>query len=333
MALLFGLASPLKAQTEKVAFDTERIPVGAMIKSIQAQTDYIFAFDSRTFDTGRIVELDARVYEIPSALGVMLAGTDHSYMIRNGFIVINSAPKEKQPEAAVITQRTSDIYRQGRPGDLDNSYLVRPVTQTESGDQYAEMPELPAPYSSYNNPDLYSGIKSRLPRFAVKSNLLYAATTRTPNVAVEFAIGNNMTIDFVGSYNPWNWKGSYEDNRKWVHMVLQPELRWWTCERFNGHFFGAHLLYTKYNVGLVDLPLLFEKKYQYEGYAFGAGVSYGYHMMLGNRWGIEFTVGVGVAYMSYNKYNCGKCGDFVQKEDKFYFGPTKLGISLVYTIK
>lgn len=333
IALLLGPVYSANAQTRTVVFDTESASVGTMIKSIQSQTDYIFAFDSRTFDTRRPVELEARAYEIQEVLGLMLAGTDHSYMIRNGFIVINSTTKEKQPETPVIVQRTSDTYRPGRPGDTDGSYLTRPMSQTDSIYEMIEIPELPAPYSSYNNPDLYTSITGSLPRFAIKSNLLYGAATQTPNLSVEFAVGENMTIDFVGSYNPWNWEGNYADNRKWVHFILQPEFRWWTCERYNGHFFGANLLFSRYNVGLVDLPLLFEKQYQYDGYAMGAGVSYGYHLILGNRWGLEFTVGVGAAYLKYDKYECGKCGYFIEKEDKFYFGPTKLGVSLVYMIK
>ena len=85
-------------------------------------------------------------------------------------------------------------------------------------------------------------------------------------------------------------------------------------------------------MGRHKIPLLFDKEYQYEGNAFGAGVSWGYHQMLGKRWGIEFNVGAGVALMNYDKFKCGRCGDLVDNYNKTYFGITSLGIKLAYVI-
>ena len=39
-------------------------------------------------------------------------------------------------------------------------------------------------------------------KVAVKTNALYWATT-TPNVGVEFALGERMTLELAGGYNPW----------------------------------------------------------------------------------------------------------------------------------
>ena len=88
-----------------------------------------------------------------------------------------------------------------------------------------------------------------------------------------------------------------------------------------------------YNVGGYDIPLLFKKDFRYEGYAIGAGISYGYHLMLHKRWGLEFNIGVGAAYMNYKKFDCVKCADKYKKEDKVYFGPTRAGVTLIYVIK
>lgn len=78
---------------------------------------------------------------------------------------------------------------------------------------------------------------------AVKTNLLYDATT-TLNLGVEIGLGTKMTLDISGNYNPWR----FHDYRL-KHGLIQPELRYWTCEKFNGHFFGLHGFYGKYNVG------------------------------------------------------------------------------------
>lgn len=169
---------------------------------------------------------------------------------------------------------------------------------------------------------------------ALKTNLFYAGYTRTPNLGMEFRLGPKSTLDVNVGYNPWNWRGSYEDNKKWVHVLIQPEYRWWTCERFNGHFFGAHLLFSHYNVGGTTVQHfgkgnVFDKEYRYQGYAYGAGVSYGYHLVLSKRWAMEFQLGVGAAYLDHDKYDCAKCGTAYGHESKWYVGLTKANIGLM----
>jgi hypothetical protein len=169
-------------------------------------------------------------------------------------------------------------------------------------------------------------------RVAIKENFLYAATL-TPNLAAEVGVGDRWTVDLLVGYNPWNLNGSTSSNRKLVHLLVEPEARFWPCERFNGHFFGFHLLGALFNVGRLSVPGLLEKEFRYEGMAAGAGVSYGYHVTLGVAWGLEFTVGVGAAYLDYEKFECPRCGDSLGNFRKMYFGPTRAGISLVYILK
>ena len=68
-------------------------------------------------------------------------------------------------------------------------------------------------------------------KWAVKSNLLYDATA-TINLGVEAALGPRVTLDISGNYNPWEF-----GDARWKHWLIQPEVRYWLCERFNGHFF------------------------------------------------------------------------------------------------
>lgn len=53
------------------------------------------------------------------------------------------------------------------------------------------------------NEDLYA------PKFALKTNLLYWATT-TPNLGMEFTLGRKTTMDISGNYNFWN----FSDHKK-----------------------------------------------------------------------------------------------------------------------
>ncbi len=171
---------------------------------------------------------------------------------------------------------------------------------------------------------------SATPSFAIKSNLLYDATA-TFNLGTEIKLTDSWTLDIPINYNPW----TFSDNKKWKHILVQPEIRWWTCNAFNGHFFGLHGHYAYYNIGALGNPPFSEymNTHRFEGWLAGAGISYGYHWLLGKRWSLEATVGLGYAYLDYDKYPCTKCGEKLGSEMKNYVGPTRAGISLIYMIK
>lgn len=136
-----------------------------------------------------------------------------------------------------------------------------------------------------------------------------------------------------GNYNPW----TFAENKKWKHWFVQPEVRYWTCKRFGGHFLAAHLWGGEYNVGNISgipdfLGTKFSnlKEYRYEGWFTGIGIAYGYAWMLGKHWNLEAEIGVGYAYTSYDKYMCPRCGSKVGSGNHNYFGPTKAAINIVY---
>lgn len=115
-------------------------------------------------------------------------------------------------------------------------------------------------------------------KVAVKTNLLYDATS-TINLGVEFALTPKWTLDVAGNYNPW----TFSNNRKWQHWLVQPEARYWFCNKMMGHFVGFHAIAGSYNIGNVnaDFKLLGTdfsklKDYRYEGWFVGTGVAYGY---------------------------------------------------------
>jgi len=175
-------------------------------------------------------------------------------------------------------------------------------------------------YAQENQKRLY------LPVAALKTNALYWATT-TPNLGLELGLSKKWTLDISGNYNFWN----LPNDQKLKHWLVQPEFRYWPCERFNGHFWGIHGHYAEYNVG--GIKMLGLRRYRYEGNLYGGGISYGYHWILNNRWSIEATIGVGYAHLDYDKYKCGDCGDKIKDGNKNYWGPTKAGLSIIYILK
>lgn len=218
----------------------------------------------------------------------------------------SSAPREAAPQStAYFTPNTQD-------------YTIRALTEEPKSDLFF----VPAR-------DIKTG--AYLSKAVIKTNLLYLATT-TPNIAVEFGVAPKWTIDIVAGLNPWDLNGRKGGIR---HGLVQPELRYWFCNRFEKHFIGLHGIYGQYEIADIDLsPFgndLTDKRYN--GWGAGAGISYGYHLPMGKRWGWEFTVGAGYIYLDYKKYNCGECDRYEGKQTKHYFGPTKAGISLIFMIK
>ena len=177
---------------------------------------------------------------------------------------------------------------------------------------------------------LASLLTANAQKVALKTNLLYDATT-TPNLGAELAMGKKSTLQLFYGLNPW--KFASDRTKQLRHWLLMPEYRYWTCQKFNGHFFGIHALGGQYNVGGIDLPNpvfkdLDEK--HYEGWYAGGGLTYGYQWLLSRHWNLEASVGVGYIRFHYKEFPCTECGALIQENNKNYFGPTKLALSLMY---
>ena len=174
----------------------------------------------------------------------------------------------------------------------------------------------------------YSNFTNKLtnPSLALKSNLLYLATT-TPNWGLELSLAKNWTIETTFVHNSWDFSG----NTSFRHWLIQSELRYWICQSFEGHFLGLNAIYANYNVGEISfIPAL--KEYTYKGDLYGAGFSYGYHVPIGGKWGLELTAGLGWIHLNYDKYQCQDCREYQGSYKRNYFGPTKAGISLIYLL-
>ena len=167
----------------------------------------------------------------------------------------------------------------------------------------------------------------------VKTNLLYDIIA-TANLGIEFKVAPKWTVDISGNLNAW----TFSDNKKWKHWVLQPEARYWLCERFNGHFVGAHLVGGIYNMGNWNTDFTFLgtdfgqlKEHRYEGWLVGAGIAYGYHWILGRHWSVEAEIGIGYVYTQADKYECPRCGEQLENnKPHHYVGPTKAAVNLIY---
>lgn len=168
---------------------------------------------------------------------------------------------------------------------------------------------------------------------AIKSNILYDLTA-TISAGIEVGLAPRWSIDVSGNFNAWTMK----NDRRWKHYLVQPEVRYWLCDRFMGHFLALHLHGGQYNFGGIKNSINFLgtnlsnlTTHRYQGWFAGAGVGYGYAFVLGRHWNLELEAGIGYAYTVFDEFECAGCGRKVNTDlNHHYFGPTKLAVNFVY---
>ena len=172
-----------------------------------------------------------------------------------------------------------------------------------------------------------------LPKAALKTNVIYDATA-TINLGVEFALAPKTTMDISGDLHPWVLPNGW----RLTHYLVQPELRFWLKERFQGHFFAVNVLGATYNAGNIrnnfhimgrDMSAL--GRYRVEGIAYGAGLAYGYAVRVAKRLNVEMEIGLGYIGAEFDAYRLGeKESLYAQNSTAQYFGPTKGALNIVY---
>lgn len=176
--------------------------------------------------------------------------------------------------------------------------------------------------------------------FDLKTNLL-RDVAGTISIAAEMKVAPRASVNIGFDWNPWTFK----NNVMYKRWTLTGEARWWPSQKgeytddagrkhsaLMGHFLGFHILGGEFNYNRVTLPFNSApalNDYRFEGWAAGAGISYGYRYNVSKRVALEASVGVGALYTDYNKYNCDRCGERIGKGSKLYVGPTQASFSLV----
>ena len=170
---------------------------------------------------------------------------------------------------------------------------------------------------------------------AIKTNLVGDALL-SPNLALELGLAPKWSLEIPAQINDW----TLSHDRKWKHWAVQPGIRYWLCNRFAGHFFGAHIHGGQYNIGGLhngikflgtDFSKLSDTRFQ--GWFLGGGISYGYSWILSKRWSLEAEIGIGYSYTRYDRFRCAGCGQKIQEgKHHNYVGPTKAAINIVYVL-
>lgn len=172
---------------------------------------------------------------------------------------------------------------------------------------------------------------------AIKTNLLHDASL-TPNLGLEFGLAPKWTLDISADVNMWPIK-YHDKDRYWERWMVQPEIRYWFCNKFQGHFIALHAIGGQFNVGNIGfLPNFLNNRFKqlkderWRGWGVGAGFGYGYAWTLGKHWNLEAEIAVGWIYSRYDRIQ-GKGADkvYLQKDKVHnYVGPTKLALNIEY---
>lgn len=168
---------------------------------------------------------------------------------------------------------------------------------------------------------------------ALKTNLLADALLNV-NLGAEVGLAPKWTLDVTGQFNGWTLSHS----RRWKHWAVQPEARYWFCDRFAGHFVGVHAHGGQYNIGgfngvyhLFGTDARKLENSRYQGWFVGGGIAYGYSWILGRHWNLEAEIGIGYSYTRYDRFRCAGCGKKIDTgRSHNYVGPTKVAVNVVY---
>lgn len=170
-------------------------------------------------------------------------------------------------------------------------------------------------------------IVSHAQKLSINTDVMMLAT-QTYNLGAEMTIGNRSTLGLTvfGNHNPYIHKD--------MKVVgVQPEYRYYFGGRpLYHHFVGVGLLAADYNV--------IHKHVRYDGYALGAGITFGYVFALSNKLALDAHAGVGLVGNSHTATRMD--GQAIELNDgsgltregfkSWHILPTKIGISLSYTI-
>ena len=324
MSVIVFLAIPfLHANASGVSIVENNITIKQAFDKIESQTGYTFAYNQSKFNDAKKITLSLENATIQTALNQILSATDYTYKINGSHIILTFKEKPKPAKNNVVyTPPRKEAAP--KPPEVEEELVVLPH----------EIAPIPIKENkkllNFTSRKPLQPAKKYSPVAALKTNLLYDATT-TFNLGLEFKLNNCLTLELPVNYNPW----TFSDNKKIKHILVQPELRYWFCESFNGHFLGFHAHYARFNAGNIDMPNAFPAlaEHRFDGSLYGVGASYGYQWYLAPRWAMEATFGFGYFYAEYDKYLCPKCGDPMGKGYKHYFGPTKVGLSIIFIIK
>lgn len=169
-------------------------------------------------------------------------------------------------------------------------------------------------------PSALSMTKRKPVGMSLKTNAI-PWTATIMNIAGEVNLSDKISLSVPVWWCPW-FIGQSHALRV---LALQPEGRWWFCKAGTGHFIGPHISVAWFNLRHNHI------RYQDHGSPLlGAGLTYGYRLMLNRRLDLEFSIGAGYMTMRYDRFHNVGNGALINTMKSSYLGIDHAGVSLVY---
>lgn len=128
---------------------------------------------------------------------------------------------------------------------------------------------------------LLASFEGKAQRVAVSTDVLQWATV-SANLGFEIAVSQHNAFAFSASVCPVQ----VSERLSVSHISVSPEYKYWFNMPFYGHYAGADLLYSSYDMS--------GSLYERTGNLLAACANYGYSFIIGRRWNIVPHVGAGI---------------------------------------
>ena len=170
-------------------------------------------------------------------------------------------------------------------------------------------------------------LKSVSSYLVLKNNLIYDAAL-VANLGVEFSIGRHFSFDLPLTFSPYN----ISTNMRIRTLTVQPGFRYWFGKDMSGLFASLYGNFGYYDVALCG-KTRWQNSWKTPLYGGGAGVGYAKHFGKSGRWGLEFELGFGYAYLSSDCFYNVPNGALYDSYVKHYWGPTKANVGITYILR
>lgn len=155
---------------------------------------------------------------------------------------------------------------------------------------------------------------------SLRANLLRWATL-TPDLGLEWRIGDRWSVGVNGSWTSWSWR---DKERRYALWEVAPEVRYYIGKERRGYL-GAMFKAGAFNYKFSETGR--------QGDLVGGGLTGGYILPVGKRLALDFSLGLGYLNADYEKY---RVIDGVRvrqgSETKDWWGPVHAGITLRWNL-
>lgn len=163
-------------------------------------------------------------------------------------------------------------------------------------------------------------------KFALSTNALDWANYGTANLELGVGIAQHWSLQAGVKYNPWEFTakdlGIPVRNNQTTAFV---GARWWPWYVLSGWWVGAKVQYSDYEKTGLWRPAL------EDGVKVGAGLSFGYTLMVHKHINIEFGAGVwGGSQVKYDLYCCTKCMELRKSGSRGFIGLDDVSVAVMF---